>query len=511
MSQEDCPTTGADDSTVLSERRMKLSRLRATQRSAYPNHWPYEKKIGDVLHEYTPYDSKELAAHQTPLRLAGRIVLKRMMGKASFMNVQDYSGCVQLYIQSAHIGEAAYEECKNFDLGDIIGVYGSFFRTKVGELTIRATVIVLLSKSLRPLPDKFHGLTDPELRYRQRYVDLIVNAKTRDTFIKKSQIGYALRQYMHTHDFMEVETPMLHPIPGGANARPFVTHHHALKMDMYLRIAPELYLKRLLVGGFNRVFEMNRCFRNEGVSTRHNPEFTMLEFYAAYCHHEWMMTFTESLLCSITHTILGTTTLTVPHFQSPISLQSPFVRLSIVEAILQTVPHYQMEQMQDEHFLSAELQKVGYTVSADGPGQKTLEVLQLALFEKVAEPHLIQPTFVTHYPAVCSPLARVSDTHPHIAERFELFIAGQEIANGFSELNDPDLQAQRFGEQVQKKSSGDEEAMYFDQDYVRALEYAMPPATGCGIGVDRLVMLLTGSASIRDVILFPHLKNEKTS
>ncbi|HEX8885464.1 MAG TPA: lysine--tRNA ligase, partial [Noviherbaspirillum sp.] len=391
---------------------------------------------------------------------------------------------------------------RHYDLGDILGVEGTLFKTKVGELTIKVTQLKLITKSLRPLPDKFHGLADQETKYRQRYVDLIMNEDTRRTFKARTAAMSSIRRFMAENGFMEVETPMLHTIPGGAAAKPFITHHNALDMEMFLRIAPELYLKRLVVGGFDRVFEVNRNFRNEGVSPRHNPEFTMMEFYAAYTDYKWLMDFTEAVIRQAAVDAHGTAQLTYQGRE--LDLSKPFRRMTIVEAINMYAPHYTAEQLQDAGFLRAELLKFGvkpHVISGLG-------ALQLSLFEETAEAQLWEPTYIIDYPVEVSPLARASDTVPGITERFELFITGREIANGFSELNDAEDQAARFQAQVAAKNAGDEEAMYYDADYIRALEYGMPPAGGCGIGIDRLMMLITDSPNIRDVILFPHLRRE---
>jgi lysyl-tRNA synthetase class 2 len=428
------------------------------------------------------------------------MMLKRVMGKASFATVQDGTGRIQYFISNDDTGAPIHEAFKHWDIGDIVAARGTLFKTQRGELSVRCRELRLLAKSLRPLPDKFHGLADHEQRYRQRYVDLIVNESTRAAFQTRSRAVSAIRRLMTDQDFLEVETPMLQVIPGGAAARPFVTHHNALDIDMYLRIAPELYLKRLVVGGFERVFEVNRNFRNEGMSPRHNPEFTMLEFYAAYREVGWMMDFTERLLRDTALASIGTASLT--YQGQAIDLSAPFARMTAVEAVRHHAPRYRDQPLDDAGYLRAELQRLGAAVHEHaGAG-----ALQLALFEQAAEAQLIQPTFIVDYPIEVSPLARASDTQPGLTERFELFIAGRETANGFSELNDPEDQAERFRRQVEAKQAGDEEAMYYDADYIRALEYAMPPTAGCGIGVDRFVMLLTDSPSIRDVILFPHLR-----
>jgi len=431
-------------------------------------------------------------------------VLKRVQGKASFATVQDATGKIQLWLNDEGVGAGQHEAFKHWDLGDIVAAEGAIFRTMKGELSIRCSSVRLLSKSLRPLPDKFHGLSDLEMRYRQRYVDLMTNDASKAVFVMRSKAISAIRNFMSVHDFLEVETPMLQPIPGGAAARPFVTHHNALDQEMFLRIAPELYLKRLLVGGFERVFEINRSFRNEGLSPRHNPEFTMMEFYAAYTDYHWLMDFTEAVIRDAAQASCGT--LQLSYQGRELDLGKPFERMTIVQAILRQEQSYSEASLANTDFIRAELSRLGAGGLKPSLG---LGALQLALFEEVAEAKLWQPTFIIDYPVEVSPLARASDAHPEVTERFELFITGREMANGFSELNDPEDQAERFRKQSQAKEAGDHEAMYYDADYVRALEYGMPPAGGCGIGLDRLVMLLTDSPSIRDVILFPALKREQ--
>jgi lysyl-tRNA synthetase class 2 len=430
------------------------------------------------------------------------MMLKRVMGKASFATVQDTSGRIQLFISKDNVGEEIYDAFKHWDMGDIIAAEGMLFKTKTGELSVKVSQLRLLTKSLRPLPEKFHGLSDQETKYRQRYVDLIMSEETRKTFMDRSKIVAAIRGFMLENQFLEVETPMLHPIPGGASAKPFKTHHNALDMAMVLRIAPELYLKRLVVGGFERVFEINRNFRNEGLSIRHNPEFTMMEFYAAYTDYQWLMDFTESCIRTAALAALGAAKF---EYQGrELDLSQPFQRLTIVGAIQKYAPQYTPTQLDDAAFIRAELLKFGVKAFEHAG----LGALQLALFEETAEAQLWQPTYIIDYPVEVSPLARASDKNPQITERFELFVAGREIANGFSELNDAEDQAARFQAQVAAKEAGDDEAMYYDADFIRALEYGMPPTGGCGIGIDRLVMLLTDSPSIRDVILFPHMRPE---
>ncbi len=476
---------------------------------AFPNDFRPEHKTHDLQAQYGEKNREELEALEIKVSVAGRMMLKREAGKkAAFATLQDASGKkadgrIQLYITADKTGETEMEAFRHYDLGDILGIEGVLFKTKTGELTIKVSKLRLLTKSLRPLPDKFHGLSDQETKYRQRYVDLIMSEETRRTFKARTAAMTSIRNFMAKNEFMEVETPMLHVIPGGAAAKPFITHHNALDMEMYLRIAPELYLKRLVVGGFDRVFEVNRNFRNEGVSPRHNPEFTMMEFYAAYVDYKWLMDFTEQVIRQAAIDAHGTAVLSYQGRE--LDLSKPFHRLTIVEAINKYAPHYTHAQLHDAEFLKTELKKFGvkpHVISGLG-------ALQLSLFEETAESQLWEPTYIVDYPVEVSPLARASDKVPGITERFELFIVGREIANGFSELNDAEDQAARFQAQVAAKDAGDEEAMYYDADYIRALEYGLPPTGGCGIGIDRLMMLITDSPNIRDVILFPHLRREE--
>jgi lysyl-tRNA synthetase class 2 len=499
------PPEAIDENHLIAERRQKLARLRE-QGPAFPNDFKPTHRAS-VLHMlYGEKTKEELAEHEHEATIAGRMMLKRVMGKASFATLQDSTGRIQIYLDKGTLGEEVYEAFKHWDLGDIVGVSGVVFKTNKGELSVHAHRIRMLTKSLRPLPDKFHGMTHTELRYRQRYVDLIVTEHTRQTFELRSKAIAALRAEMVKHEFLEVETPMLQAIPGGATAKPFETHHNALDMQMFLRIAPELYLKRLVVGGMERVFEINRNFRNEGVSPRHNPEFTMMEFYAAYTDYQWLMDFTETLLRDVTQHTTGSTVL---QYQGrDIDFGKRFDRLTIVQAIERYAPAYQGKPLDDINYLKGALTELKVDLTQPAFAAAALGTLQLALFEEVAEHLLWDPTYIIDYPVEVSPLARQSDQRTGITERFELFIAGRELANGFSELNDPEDQAARFHAQVAAKDAGDEEAMYFDEDYIRALEYGMPPAGGCGVGIDRFVMLLTDSASIRDVILFPHMRPE---
>jgi lysyl-tRNA synthetase class 2 len=510
LPNKDEPQLAPDENHIIAERREKLAKLRQAG-VPYPNDFLPTHLAADLHAHYDSLNKEELASKKISVKVAGRMVLKRVMGKASFATIQDRTGQIQFYISDDVTGPEIHAAFKHWDLGDIIAAEGYLFKTNKGELSLECASLRLLSKSLRPLPDKFHGLADQELKYRQRYVDLIVNPESRNTFLARSKAIASLRRHMTDAHFMEVETPMLQPIPGGAAAKPFITHHNALDMQMFLRIAPELYLKRLIVGGFERVFEINRNFRNEGLSPRHNPEFTMMEFYAAYTDYRWLMDFTENLIRNAAIDAQGTASLT--HQGRSLDLAKPFDRLTINEAILKYGPlskkHYTAEQLEDERFIRAELKKGGEDTNSPALRKAGLGALQLALFELVAEEHLWDPTYIIDYPIEVSPLARESDTRKGVTERFELFITGREIANGFSELNDAEDQAERFRKQVAQKEAGDEEAMYFDHDFIRALEYGMPPTGGCGIGIDRLVMLLTDMPNIRDVILFPHLRREE--
>ncbi len=489
-----------DENPLITERREKLAAIRR-QGVAFPNDFKPKHHAAELARVHGGRTNDELEPLAVNAVVAGRLMLKRVMGKASFGTLQDGSGQIQLFVTRDAIGEAAYDAFKRWDLGDIVGAEGTLFKTKTGELSVRVGAIRLLTKSLRPLPDKFHGMADQEQKYRQRYVDLITDPDARARFTARSKVLSSIRQFMVEHHFIEVETPMLHPIPGGANAKPFVTHHNALDQQMFLRIAPELYLKRLIVGGFERVFEINRSFRNEGVSVRHNPEFTMMEFYAAYWNHHDLMDFTEEVLRHAARVATGSAALT--YAGKPVALDEPFARLTVRDALVRYAGLSAAES-RDAAALHAKLKSLG----EEPPAHWTLAELQFGLFEAAVEEQLWQPTFIVDYPVEVSPLARASDTDPSITERFELFITGREYANGFSELNDAEDQAARFQAQAANKEAGDEEAMYYDADFIRALEVGMPPTGGCGIGIDRLVMLLTDSASIRDVILFPSLRNE---
>lgn len=491
-----------NENQLMAERRQKLQNIRK-RGIAFPNHVRPTAQAAQLHQQFAETQDKEALQQAGTQVLAGRMMSKRVMGKASFAVIQDGSGkSFQLYIARDEVGSEIYADFKTWDRGDIISASGYLFRTQTGELSLHAQKIELLTKSLRPLPGNFYGLSDQETRYRQRYVDLIMNESSREVFVLRQKIVQFIRQFLLKQNFMEVETPMMHPIAGGATARPFVTHHNALDMDLFLRIAPELYLKRLVVGGFERVFEINRSFRNEGLSTRHNPEFTMLEFYQAYADYRDLMRLTEQLLRDLCRDLFGRAQ--IEYQGHHIDFEKDFDKLTMLDAIRRYAPQH-AEALGDAQALAAILQSQ-YKVKADA-GQD-LGHLHTALFEEAVEALLIQPTFIIDYPAVTSPLARRSDTQPELCDRFELFIAGREMANGFSELNDAEDQAERFRAQVAAKEAGDDEAMHYDADYIRALEYGMPPTAGEGIGIDRLVMLLTNSASIRDVIFFPHMRPE---
>ncbi len=493
------------ENQLITERRDKLTALRAHAKStgaaAFPNDFKPRHHAADLHQKHGATPNEELEAQSITVAVAGRMMLKRVMGKACFATLQDASGRIQLYVTQDAVGAEALATFKGWDLGDILGCEGTLFRTKSGELSVRATSIRLLTKSLRPLPDKFHGMTDQEQKYRQRYVDLMTDDAARARFVARSKAVSSIRNFMVEHAFLEVETPMLHPTPGGANAKPFVTHHNALDQEMFLRIAPELYLKRLLVGGFERVFEINRNFRNEGISVRHNPEFTMMEFYAAYWNDRDVMDFTEQVLRHAARAATGSAVLS--YAGREVDLDAPFARVSVRDSLVKYAG-LSVAEAGDAAMLHAKLKSHG----EEPPARWSLAELQFGLFEAVVESQLWQPTFITDYPVEVSPLARASDADPTITERFELFITGREVANGFSELNDAEDQAARFAAQATHKEAGDEEAMFYDADFIRALEYGMPPAGGCGIGIDRLVMLLTDSPSIRDVLLFPALRRE---
>ncbi len=512
MSEQASPTPAAapalDENQLIAERREKLKALREAQKAGGPVAFPNDFKPADhAAPLQTAHGFKEaptLEAEKIPARIAGRMMLKRVMGKASFATLQDATGRLQIYVTRDSVGEDTYAAFKHWDLGDILACEGHLFKTRTGELSVHATSVRLLTKSLRPMPDKFHGIHDQEVKYRQRYVDLMTDEDARQRFIARSRAVTGIREFMVQHGFLEVETPMLHPIPGGANARPFVTHHNALDQEMYLRIAPELYLKRLIVGGFERVFEINRNFRNEGISVRHNPEFTMMEFYAAYWNYRDLMDFTEALVRDAAMKAAGTLQLT--YGGKPVDLAEPFARLTIREAIAKYTEAG--AGADDREWLIPALKKLGMSEEKHRLSTRSLASLQVLYFEETVEEKLWQPTFIMEHPTEISPLARANDERPEVTERFELYITGREFGNGFSELNDAEDQAARFHAQVNAKDAGDDEAMFFDHDFVRALEYGMPPTGGCGIGIDRLMMLLTDSPSIRDVILFPALRRE---
>ena len=490
-----------DENRYIEQRREKLNLLRQ-QGQAYPNHFERKDLAGELRAAHSESSKEELEELALQVKLAGRMMLQRDKGKVIFADLQDMSGKIQIFVRRDAIGDDAFEAFKHGDIGDIFGVSGQLFKTNTGELSIKVTAIELVTKSLRPLPEKFHGLSDQETRYRQRYVDLIMNEESRRVFAIRHQAVQFIRNYMIEAGFVEVETPMMQVIPGGAVARPFITHHNALDMELYLRIAPELYLKRLVVGGIEQVFEINRNFRNEGLSTRHNPEFTMLEFYQAYADYEDFMDLTEDMMRRLLVEVHGSMQLT--YQGDEFDFEKPFRRLSVADAILEYNPDLDAARLQDIEYCRKAAVDLGIHVESSWGAGK----LQIEIFEETVEEQLKQPTFITAYPTEVSPLSRCNDDDPFITDRFEFFVGGRELANGFSELNDPEDQAARFRRQVEDKEAGDQEAMHYDADYVRALEYGMPPAAGEGIGIDRLIMLLTDSPSIRDVILFPHMRPE---
>ncbi len=492
-----------DENQLIAQRREKLSAMRE-RGNAFPNQFEPSHKAGTLHIEHGEKEKEALAEEGVSVSVAGRMMSRRVMGKASFAGLRDVSGNIQLFVQKQQVGEELYNDFKTWDIGDIVGASGTLFITKTGELSIKVSQLNLLTKALRPLPEKFHGLSDQETRYRQRYVDLLMNEETRATFRMRSQVIAYIRQFLIERQYLEVETPILHPIPGGAAARPFTTHHNALDMDLYLRIAPELYLKRLVVGGFERVFEINRSFRNEGLSTRHNPEFTMLEFYQAYATYEHLMDITEQMFRGLAENVAGNTDIPTEDGEGVFDFAKPFARLSMFDSILQYNESISAEALAD----LSQATQIARSLHIEVNPSWGIGKIQTEIFEATVEEKLHDPTFITMYPTEVSPLSRRNDDNPAVADRFELFVGGRELANGFSELNDAEDQAERFKAQVADKDAGDEEAMHYDADYVRALEYGMPPTAGEGIGIDRLVMLLTASPSIRDVLLFPHMRPE---
>ncbi|GJM04652.1 MAG: lysine--tRNA ligase [marine bacterium B5-7] len=495
----------SDENDLIVQRRQQLHELRETG-NAFSNDFRRDSLAASLLAKYEEKTKEELEAEDIKVAIAGRMMSRRIMGKASFAHLQDMSGKLQLYVRRDDLPEGLYNTgFKKWDIGDIIGATGTVMKTNKGELSIHVDSIKLLTKSLQPLPEKFHGLTDQEMRYRQRYVDLIMNEETRNTFRIRSQVVEFIRSYLNNENYMEVETPMMHVIPGGATARPFKTHHNSLDMELFLRIAPELYLKRLVVGGFERVFEINRSFRNEGLSPRHNPEFTMLEFYQAYSDYEDLMNLTEDMLRKLTTTLFGSNEIT--YQGATYDLGQRFERMTVVESILKFNDAIAIDDLQSLDKIKSHAQRLDIPLE-DSYG---LGKIQIEIFEKTVEAKLLAPTFITQYPTEVSPLARKNDNNPFVTDRFEFFIGGREIANGFSELNDSEDQAERFRQQVEEKEAGDAEAMHFDDDYITALEYGMPPTAGEGIGIDRLVMFLTDSPTIRDVILFPHMRSKTSS
>ena len=501
MSKEKQQIQEVDENKLIAERRSKLDALRETG-NAYPNGFRRNALAGQLHQTFESHEDDALRGEHINVAVSGRMMAKRVFGKASFIKLQDRSGQIQIRLERDRLPEGVYQSFKKWDVGDIVGTTGELFRTQTGELTVMAGEVQLLTKSPRPLPEKWHGLSDQETRYRQRYVDLIINESSREVFRKRSAIVTYMRSFLEAADFMEVETPMMQTTPGGANARPFMTHHNALDMQLYMRIAPELNLKRLIVGGFDRVYEINRNFRNEGVSTQHNPEFTMMEAYRAYAVYTDWMDMTEAMLHGMSEAVNGTTI--VSYQGEEYDFGKPFKRMTVEDAIRTYNPEFDMSKVRDRDYLVAYCEKIGVPVKDNyGAGK-----LQIEIFDATGEENLREPTFITQYPTEVSPLSRKNDEDPFVADRFEFFVAGREIANGFSELNDPEDQADRFREQVANAAAGDEEAMSYDHDYIRALEFGMPPTTGIGIGIDRLVMLLTDSASIRDVLLFPHMRPE---
>ena len=490
-----------EQNKLILERRKKLESLREGGFN-FPRGLEIDAYADDLQEEFASLSGEELQSRNKEVRVAGRMMAKRVMGKSSFSKIKDGSGEIQLFLSSSDLSQEIYDQFKTLDVGDIIWAKGQLFKTKTNELTINVAELELLTKSLRPLPEKYHGLTDTEIRYRQRYLDLIMSKDSQNVFRTRSKIVSKMRSYLSDQGILEVETPMMHPIPGGAVARPFVTHHNALDRDLYLRIAPELYLKRLVVGGFDRIFEINRCFRNEGVSTQHNPEFTMLELYMAYCTAEDIMNLTEDMIFQIALEVKGSNV--VDYQGKEYDVSKPFQRVTLEDSVLAHNPNLDVKLLRDKDYLTQTCADLGIEVRKNyGSGKLLLEI-----FEKTVEHNLAQPTFITDYPKEVSPLSRANDEDPWLVDRFELFAAGRELANGFQELNDPDEQAERFNLQVQQREEGDDEAMVYDEDYIQALEYGLPPTGGLGVGIDRLVMFLTDSPSIRDVLLFPNMKSK---
>ena len=490
-----------DQNKLIKERRSKLSSLRESGFN-FPKPIPIDSYCIDLNNDHEESNKEDLESLNKEVAIAGRMMAKRIMGKSSFSKIKDGTSSIQIFINSKNVSEELYEQFKTYDVGDILWVKGTLFKTKTDELTINVNEIELLTKSLRPLPEKYHGLTDTETRYRKRYLDLIMSDESRDVFENRSKIITTIRRYLNEQEILEVETPMMQPIPGGAIARPFVTHHNTLDKDFYLRIAPELYLKRLVVGGMHRVYEINRSFRNEGVSTQHNPEFTMLELYLAFASYEEIMTLVEEMVIEVSKDLFGSTTIT--YQDREYDLSGPYKRITLEESVMEFNPNMNREKLRDQQYLLGVCKKLKIKNSKDMPAGKLL----LEIFEKTVEEHLIEPTFITAYPKDVSPLSRANDDDPWLVDRFEFFIAGRELANGFHELNDPDDQSQRFKDQVKERDSGDDEAMVYDEDYIEALEYGMPPTSGLGVGIDRLTMIFTDKPSIRDVLLFPHMRNK---
>ena len=490
-----------DQNKLIKERRSKLSSLRESGFN-FPKPIPIDSYCIDLNNKHEESSKEDLEGLNKEVTIAGRMMAKRIMGKSSFSKIKDGTSSIQIFINSKNVSEELYEQFKTYDVGDILWVKGTLFKTKTDELTINANEIVLLTKSLRPLPEKYHGLTDTETRYRKRYLDLIMSNESRDVFENRSKIITTIRRYLNEQEILEVETPMMQPIPGGAIARPFVTHHNTLDKDFYLRIAPELYLKRLVVGGMHRVYEINRSFRNEGVSTQHNPEFTMLELYLAFASYEEIMTLVEEMVIEVSKDLFGSTTIT--YQDREYDLSGPYKRITLEESVMEFNPDMSREKLRDQQYLLGVCKKLKIKNSKDMSAGKLL----LEIFEKTVEEHLIEPTFITAYPKDVSPLSRANDDDPWLVDRFEFFLAGRELANGFHELNDPDDQSQRFKDQVKERDSGDDEAMVYDEDYIQALEYGMPPTSGLGVGIDRLTMIFTDKPSIRDVLLFPHMRQK---